>query len=130
MPLELRILGEIDRPHGAFAEGPDDPVTAELLLEAARVALGGSFPPRLRRDRLLAVQSERLRRSDPPVGPLAPASFRSRSSASIKDCSSWAISARWAMNVSRSTLSPRSSRSRYSASAASTRGSIGSARVD
>jgi hypothetical protein len=55
LALELRVFGEIHQAHRALAQGPDDAVTAELLLEAAPFA---RTPHRLWGDRLLTVPGE------------------------------------------------------------------------
>ena len=69
LPLELRVLGQVDHAHRALAQSLDDAVTAELLLEAARLRTVDAWA--LRGDRLLSVHGERLRRRAFPLARLS-----------------------------------------------------------
>ena len=62
LPFELSVLGQIDRPHRAFAESPNDPVAAELAGKPRLLRFGGLLRARFRHEGFLAVFGKRFGR--------------------------------------------------------------------
>ncbi len=60
LPLDLGVLGQVDRPHRTFAESPDNPVTSEPSREPARPGQDVPLRHRLWHDGFLAVPDKRL----------------------------------------------------------------------
>ena len=111
--LDVSVLGQIDRTHRAFAESPNNPVTAELAGEPGFRRLSGLLRDRLRSDGFLAVRDERFGRVVRTIERgVCSSQFRYFVWALMNDRTWSAIGACRRRNCSRSTASPRSIRSR------------------